>query len=151
MVSKELLDMLIKAISSEIQMSIQCMWQQFMVKGVEGAAVENILNQVASEKFRNAEVLAKRLVYLAGVPPVSFDPVHVGHGLDDMLKEDVQMEEETIDLLKQAMQLASNEGDFATRRLLEDTLCSEEGYLDLFSKILVGMTRPFTQPKLDSG
>ena len=151
MVSKELLDMLGKAIASELQMSVQCLWQQIMVKGIEGAAIQNILGQAAMEKLKNAEALAKRLVYLAGVPPVSFNPVHVGHGLDDMLKENVQMEEETVDLLKQTIQLASKEGDFTTRRLLEKILSSEEEHLDSFSKLLVGMTKPFTQPKLDSG
>jgi bacterioferritin len=63
-----------------------------------------------------------------------------------MLKEDVQAEEEAISLYKQAIQVASKEGDFATKRLLEDILSNEEKHLDKFSKLLVGMTSPFTQP-----
>jgi bacterioferritin len=49
-------------------------------------------------------------------------------------------------LYKQAIQVASKEGDFTTRRLLEDILNDEEKHLDTFSKLLVGMTSPFTQP-----
>ena len=63
-----------------------------------------------------------------------------------MLTEDVQTEEAAINLYKQAIQAASKDGDFTTRRLLEDILSDEEKHLDTFSKLLVGMTSPFTQP-----
>jgi len=63
-----------------------------------------------------------------------------------MLKENVQAEEEAIRLYKQTIQLASKEGDFGTVKLLEDILVHEEKHLDTFSKLLVGMTSPFTQP-----
>jgi bacterioferritin len=142
--------MLNKAVAHELQSSIQYMWQHLIVKGVEGAAVENIFRKIAIEAAKNTEVLAERLVYLAGVLPVSFDPVHVEPGLDDMLKENIQHEEETINLLKQAIQMASKEGDYTTRKILEDVLADEEKHLDKVSKLLVGMTKPFTQLKLDS-
>lgn len=149
-VSKELLDMLNKVVTREVQFSIQYMWQRLMVKGVEGAAVESIFRQMAVESGANAELLGERLVYIAGVLPVTFDSVHVGHTLDDMLKENIQNSEETIDLLKQAIQSADKEGDFTTRRILEAVLAVDEKHLDRVSKLLVGMTKPFTQLKLDS-
>jgi bacterioferritin len=150
MASKELLDMLNKGVAREVQFSIQYMWQRLMVKGIEGVAVESIFRQMAIESAANAEVLGERLVYLAGVLPVTFDSVHIGHSLDDMLKENIQNSEETVDLLKQTIQLASKEGDFATCRMLEDVLSIDEKHLDRVSKLLVGMTKPFTQLKLDS-
>jgi bacterioferritin len=58
----------------------------------------------------------------------------------------VQAEEEAINLYKEAALVASKEGDFTTRRLLEEILSNEEEHLDKFSKLLVGMTSPFTQP-----
>jgi len=149
--SKELLDMLNKGVARELQFSIQYMWQRLMVKGIEGAAVENIFRRMAVESAKNAEMLGERLVFLAGVLPVTVDSVHVGHSLDDMLKENIQNEEEIIDLFKQAIQMASKEGDYTTCRILEDVLCAEEKHLDKVSKLLVGMTKPFTQLKLDSG
>jgi bacterioferritin len=148
--SKELLDMLNKGVAREVQFSIQYMWQRLMMKGIEGVAVENIFRKMAMESAANAQVLGERLVFLAGVLPATFDSVHVGHGLDDMLKENIQNSEENIDLLRQAIQLSNKEGDFATRRILEDVLVVEEKHLDRVSKLLVGMTKPFTQLKLDS-
>jgi bacterioferritin len=150
-ISKEMLDMLNKLVARELQFSIQYRWQQIMMKGVEGATVEKVFREMAIENIENATKLAERLVYLAGVLPSTFDATHVAHGLDDMLKENVQFEEEIIDMLKQAIQMATKEFDYTTRRLLEDVLMVEEKHLDKISKLLVGMTKPFTQLKLDSG
>jgi bacterioferritin len=146
MVSKELLEMLNKGIARELQASIQYMWQHVMAKGIEGAVVENTFRQIAITEMKHAESLAERLVFLDGVPTLNPDTVHIGHTLDAMLKENVQAEEEDIDLYKQAIQLASKEGDYTTRRMLEEILSNEEEHLDKFSTLLVGMTRPYTQP-----
>ena len=147
MVSKELLEMLNKGIARELQVSIQYMWQHVMAKGIEGAVVENTFRQIAITEMKHAEILAERLVFLDGVPTLNPDTVHIGHTLDAMLKENVQAEEEAIDLYKQAIQLASKEGDYTTRRMLEEILSNEEEHLDKFSTLLVGMTRPYTQPE----
>jgi bacterioferritin len=143
--SKELLDMLNKGISRELQVSIQYMWQHIMARGIEGAVVENTFREIAIAEMQHAEALAERLAFLAGVPTATPEPVHVGQSLDEMLKDNIQGEEETIDLYKQTIQMAAKEGDYTTRRLLEEILSSEEGHLDKFSKLLVGMTKPFTQ------
>jgi bacterioferritin len=145
MVSQELLEMLNKGIARELQVSIQYMWQHIMAKGIEGAVVEDTFRQISITEMKHAEKLAERLVFLNGVPTLTPDPVHIGHSLEEMLKENVQAEEEAISLYKQTIQVASKEGDFTTRRMLEDILSNEEEHLDKFSKLLVGMTSPFTQ------
>ena len=145
MASKELLEMLNKGIARELQVSIQYMWQHIMAKGIEGAVVEKTFRKISITEMKHAEKLAERLVFLNGVPTLTPDPVHIGHSLEEMLKENVQAEEEAISLYKQTIQLASKEGDFTTRRMLEDILSNEEEHLDKFSKLLVGMTSPFTQ------
>jgi len=145
-VSKKLLELLNKGIALELNVSIKYLWQHILVKGIEGAVVENLFRDIAITEMKHAEALAERLAFLNGVPPNKFEPVHVGISLEEMLKEDVQAEEEAISLYKQAIQVASKEGDFGTVKLLEDVLSSEEKHLDKFSKLLVGMTSPFTQP-----
>jgi len=144
--SKQLLDFLSKGIALELHVSIKYMWQHILAKGLEGAVVEKMFRDIAITEMKHAEDLAERLAFLNGVPPNKFDPVHAGITLEEMLKEDEEAEEELVSLYKQAIQLARKEGDFATARLLEDILSSEEKHLDKFSKLLVGMTSPFTQP-----
>jgi bacterioferritin len=146
--SEKLLDFLNEGIARELQVSVQYMWQHVMVKGIEGAVVENMFREIAIEEMKHAEDLAERLVFLNGVPTSNANPVHVGTNLEEMLKEGVQLEEEAISLYKQAIQVAEREGDFTTRRLFEAILSNEEKHLDKFGKMLVGMTSPFTQPQL---
>lgn len=148
MVSEKLLDLLNKGIAAELQVSIQYMWQHVQVTGIDGAVVNGIFRQVAIVEMKHAEKLAERLNYLNSVPTTKPDPVFVGGSLIEMLKQNEQNEEEAIQLYKHAIQVASEEGDYTTRRLLEDILSEEENHIDIFGKLLVGMTSPFTQPGL---
>jgi bacterioferritin len=148
MVSKQLKDLLNKGIARELQVSIQYMWQHTQVTGLDGANVQNTFRQIALAEMKHAEKLADRLDFLDGVPTTKPDPVFVGGSLIEMLKQDEQNEEEAINLYKQAIQVAQKEGDYTTRRLLEDILAEEENHINIFGKLLVGMTEPFTQPEI---
>jgi bacterioferritin len=146
MVSKQLLDLLNKGIARELQVSIQYMWQHVQVTGLDGSNVQNIFRQIALAEMKHAEKLAERLDYLDSVPTTKPDPIFVGGSLIEMLKQNEQNEEEAITLYKQAIQVAQKEGDYTTRRLLEEILAEEETHINIFGKLLVGMTEPFTQP-----
>ena len=148
MSSEKLLKLLNEGIAHHLQVSIQYMWQHVMAKGIEGAIAENVFRKTALIEMKHAEELAERLVFLNGVPVNDPKPVHVGHSLEEILKENVQAEEEGINLFKEAIQVASKEGDYGTRRLLEEILIDEEDHLGKFGKMLVGLTSPFTQPQL---
>lgn len=147
MVSQQLLDFLNKGIARELQVSIQYMWQHIQVTGVDGAIVAGIFRKVAIAEMKHAERLAERLDYLNGVPTTKPDPIFVGGSLIEMLKQDEQNEEEAITLYKQAIQVAALEGDYTTRRMLEEILAEEEEHIKTFGSLLVGMTDPFTQPE----
>ena len=149
MVSQNLLDLLNKGIARELQVSIQYMWQHVQVTGIYGAIVEETFKKIAIAEMKHAEKLAQRLDYLNGVPTTKPDPIFVDDNLLEMLRHDEQNEEEAIRLYKQAIQVAASEGDFTTRRLLEDILAEEENHINTFGKLIVGMTDPFTQPVPD--
>jgi bacterioferritin len=146
LVSEKLLEFLNKAIARELQVSIQYMWQHVQVTSIDGAVVEDIFRNIAIAEMKHAERLAERLDYLNGVPTTAPDPIFVGGSLIEMLKQDEQDEEDSISLYKEAIQVAVEEGDYTTRRLLEEILADEETHINVFGKLLVGMTEPFTQP-----
>ena len=148
LVSEKLLDLLNEGIAKELQVSIQYMWQHVQVTGLDGTVVKDIFRKISINEMKHAEKLAERLNYLNGVPGIKPDPIFVGGSLIEMLKQDEQDEEESIVLYRRAIQVASEEGDFTTRRLLEEILSEEETHIDTFGKLLVGMTSPFTQPGL---
>lgn len=146
MASQKLLEYLNKGIARELQVSIQYMWQHVQVTGADGVIVEGIFRKTAIAEMKHAERLAERLDYLNGISTTKPDPIFVGGSLIEMLKQDEQNEEEAITLYKQAIQVAAEEGDYTTRRLLEEILSDEEDHINTFGKLLVGMTEPFTQP-----
>jgi bacterioferritin len=144
--SQKLLDFLNKGIARELQVSIQYMWQHIQVTGTDGAIVEGVFRKTAIAEMKHAERLAERLDYLNGVATTKPDPIFVRGSLIEMLKQNEQDEEKAITLYKQAIQVAAEEGDYTTRRMLEEILAEEETHINLFGKLLVGMTEPFTQP-----
>ena len=148
--SQKLLEFLNKGIARELQVSIQYMWQHVQVTGINGALVEDTFRKIAIAEMKHAERLAERLDYLNGVPTIEPNPIFVGDNLMEMLRQDEQNEEEAINLYKQAIQVAASEGDFTTRKLLEEILAEEETHINTFGKLLAGMTDPFTQPTPDA-
>jgi bacterioferritin len=148
LVSEKITDFLNRAISQELQVSIQYMWQHVQVTGIEGSFVEDIFRKTAITEMKHAERLAERLDYLNGVATTKPDPVFVGGSLIEMLKQDEKDEEAAIEFYKEAIQTAAHEGDYTTRRMLEEILAEEENHINTFGKLLVGMTEPFTQPEI---
>lgn len=146
MASKELMDVLNKGIAGELQVSIQYMWQHVLITGLESLTVRDVFRKIAIVEMGHAEELAERLSVLNGIPTSKPDPIFVGSGLLEMLKQDQQNEEQAVMLYKRGVQLAAKEGDSSTRLLLERILFEEEEHLELFGKLLVGMTQPLTQP-----
>jgi bacterioferritin len=124
------------------------MWQHIQVTGINGATVEDVFRKIALAEMKHAERLAERLDYLNGVATTKPDPIFVGGSLLEMLTQDEQDEEDSINLYKQAIQAAAEEGDYTTRRMLEEILAEEETHINTFGKLLVGMTEPFTQPEI---
>ena len=146
MTSKQLLGILNKGIARELQVSIQYMWQHVQVTGIMGAVVADKFKEIAITEMKHAEELAERLSYLNGVPTTKPDPIFVGNSLREMLIQDQKNEEEAIQLYKKGVQVAKKDFDFVTESLLVKILSEEEEHVDIFGKLLVGMTSPFTQP-----
>ena len=148
MVSRKLLELLNKGVARELQVSIQYMWQHVQVTGIEGVLVRHIFKEIAISEMKHAEELAERITSLNGIPTEKPEPIFVGGSLIEMLKQDQQNEEDAIRLYKSTIQVAELEGDVTTRGLLEKILSDEETHVDIFGKMLVGKTDPFTQPNL---
>jgi bacterioferritin len=98
--------------------------------------------------MKHAERLAERLDYLDGIATTKPDPIFVGGSLIEMLTQDERDEEQAINLYKQAIQAAAEDGDYTTRRMLEEILAEEENHINIFGKLIVGLTEPFTQPEM---
>ena len=136
MASKKLLDMLNDAISRELQVSIQYIWQHVTVRGINSESVGGVFKQVAMAEMKHAEQIAERLDYLGGSPTTKPTPIDVGKTMKEMLEIDKKAEEEAIKLYKEIIALSEKEGDVVTKRLFEEIVSAEEGHHNTFSTLL---------------
>lgn len=130
--SKELLELMNKAVARELQVSIQYMWQHIQWVGVKGFTIKDQLKIIAINEMTHAELVADRLVYLGGAPTTKPDPIEVGESLKEMIANDMAAEEEAIILYRKIIKLAAEEEDVVTKKLFEQILEDEEGHLDMF-------------------
>ncbi|MBI4181088.1 MAG: ferritin [Chloroflexi bacterium] len=135
-VSKKLLDNLNEAISRELQVSIQYIWQHVQWGGVKGFAVQNELKSIAIAEMKHAEAIAERLYYLGGTPTTKPTPIFVGETLKEMITQDVKDEASGIKLYQQIIETARKEGDETTNRLFRQILQEEESHHDTFTTLL---------------
>jgi bacterioferritin len=134
--SGKLTDLLNKAIAREIQVSVQYMWQHVMAKGLESAAIADVLKDTAIAEMKHAEKIAERIFYFDVVPTTKPDPIKMVSSLKDMLEADAQAEVEAIVLYKEIIKQAASEGDSTTRLLFEEILADEEAHHDTFTTLL---------------
>ena len=136
MASKKLIDMLNQAISMELQVSIQYMWQHVRIYGMHSGSLGGILKEVAITEMKHAEEIAERIDYLGGEPTTKPAPITVGKTPEEMLSLDKKAEEGAIAFYREIIKTASDEGDIVTRKLFEDILADEEDHHNTFSGLL---------------
>ncbi len=117
MASSKLLDLLNKAISRELQVSIQYMWQHVQWSGVKGYAVQEAFKSISKVEMKHAEMLAERIFYLGAKPTTKPEHIDIGDSLKEMIALDIKSEEGTIKLYKEIIVLAEKEGDITTAHL----------------------------------
>lgn len=135
MASPKLLEMLNKAITLELQVSIQYMWQHVQWSGVKGFAVHDEFKNIAMVEMKHAERIAERLYYLGGTPSTKPAPITVGEDLKEMIEQDIKAEETGINLYKQIIEVAEKEGDVTTAHIVRDIVEQEEGHHDTFTTL----------------
>ncbi len=136
MASKELLELLNKAIAREIQVSIQYMWQHVQWIGVKGFATKDAFEEIARAEMKHAESIAERLFYLGEIPTTKPTEIVVGKTLKEMVARDVKDEENAITLYKSIIVKARKEKDETTALLFMNILKDEEDHHDTFTTLL---------------
>jgi bacterioferritin len=134
--SEELKNLMNEAISRELQVSIQYMWQHVLWSGVTGYAVKDMFRKISIVEMKHAEAIAERLAYFGGTPTSKPAPIFVGDTLKEMIEQDQKNEAEGIQLYRRIIEVAGREGDVTTRKLFEDIIAEEEDHHDTFTSLL---------------
>ena len=147
MASQKLKDLMNKGLASEIQVTIQYMWQHVQWIGVEHYAVSEQFKEIAIQEMKHAEKIAERLWYLDGVPTTKPAPIQVGGEMWEMVDYDITAEQQAIDLYKEIMEVAMKEGDPTTRFIFEKILEEEEEHHDFFASLKQGQPKKTSRAK----
>ena len=132
----KIVDLLNEAAAGELQAIIQYMWQHVMVTGMNSPQVGDLLRKTAIGEMKHYEKIAERIDYLGGVPTTQPAPVKTSKGNVQMLKDDVQAEEEAIRMYRNIIEVAMREKDYTTMEMFEDILAEEEEHHYNFKTLL---------------
>lgn len=83
------------------------------------------------DEMKHADNLIKRILFLEGLPNLQdLGKLMIGENTKEILKSDLKLENMALVDLKAAIAYCESIGDYASRELLEEILCSEEDHID---------------------
>ncbi len=90
----------------------------------------------AIDEMKHAEKLIGRILFLEGLPVVSsLKKITIGADVTKQLANDHASEAEAIMAYNQAIKLAGEVADFATREILQDILKDEDAHIDKIEEL----------------
>lgn len=128
-------DKLIKALNSLLSDELTAI-NQYMVHSEMCAnwgyeKLHKHFEKRAIDEMKHAEKLIGRILFLEGLPTVSnLGKMSIGSNVPGMLAGDHAHEMAAIKAYNDAIKLAGDVGDFATREILEHILQDEDGHID---------------------
>lgn len=85
----------------------------------------------AIDEMKHTGMLIARILFLEGTPVVTkLNKIHIGSDVPKMFKNDHEAEEVAIVGYNEAIKLAGDVKDFATREILESILNDEDAHID---------------------
>lgn len=83
------------------------------------------------DEMKHADALVKRVLFLQGLPNLQdMGKLKIGENTEEMLRCDLELEQEAVPLLREAIQHCEKVKDYVSRELFEDILASEEEHID---------------------
>ena len=80
-----------------------------------------------NDEKQHADALIKRILFLEGTPDVGNRiPLNIGKDVQEMLANDLALERQVIEALKNAIAVCEKEHDYQTREILEGMLADTE-------------------------
>ena len=87
--------------------------------------------QESIDEMKHADKLAERIFFLDGLPNFQLlGRLKIGETVEEILKADLELEQEALPMLKDAIEHCESVRDYVSRDLFADILESEEGHVD---------------------
>lgn len=99
--------------------------------------LHDVSEKRAIDEMKHAEKLIGRIIFLEGIPIVSsLNNIHIGADVAKQIANDRTAEEGAIKAYNEAIKLAVEVGDNATKEMLENILLDEDAHIDKIEELL---------------
>ncbi len=113
-------------LSREYQAIIAYVVYSQMIKGAAYMAIARELESHAKEELAHAITIAKQIDYLGGTPTAEPRPVKISEQADDMLRFDLDNENDTVRNYRQRVRQCEALGEFAMAEEIREILKEEQ-------------------------
>ena len=129
--NEKLVDMLNVLLADELTAINQYIVHAEMCEDWGYSKLHSSFEKRAIDEMKHAEKLIGRILFLEGTPVVSnLNNINIGSGVDIQVENDRVAEEGAIKLYNDAIILAGEVRDYATRDILTEILNDEDAHMD---------------------
>ncbi|RPJ05017.1 MAG: bacterioferritin, partial [Deltaproteobacteria bacterium] len=131
--NKKVIDLLNQARERELGAISQYMVHHYELEDKDYGKLASRLKEIAIAEMKHAEKLAERILFLNGQPSTkAAGQALKGQEIADMLKTDIGLETEAIQMYNEAAVVCAAEKDQVSKDLFEELLKNEEEHLNAF-------------------
>jgi bacterioferritin len=123
---KQLIDLLNEDLAREYQAIIAYVNYSQALKGPQYMSIAKELEKHAGEELKHALIVAKLIDYLGGSPGVTPKPVKTSEKATEMLRFDLDNENQTVRHYRERVRQAESLGEFAIAEHLREILKQEQ-------------------------
>ena len=123
---QQLIELLNEDLAREYQAIIAYVVYSQVLKGAQYMNIAQELEQHASEELAHALIISKQIDYLGGMPTTTARPVRVSEKAEDMLRFDLDNENETVRNYRERVRQCEALGEFALAEQIRDILVQEQ-------------------------
>jgi bacterioferritin len=123
---QQLIDLLNEDLSREYQAIIAYVVYSQVLKGAQYMKIAEELEMHAAEELQHALLVSNQIDYLGGMPTVTAKPVKVSDKAEEMLRFDLQNENETIRNYRERVRQCEALGEYAIAENLRKILVQEQ-------------------------
>ena len=123
---EELIKLLNQDLAREYQATIAYVVYSQVLKGAQYMTIAKELEVHASEELAHAIIIAKQIDYLGGMPVTVPEPVRTSEKAEDMLRFDLEAENETIRNYRLRVRQCEALGEYAIAEQIRDILIQEQ-------------------------
>ncbi len=142
----ELVDLLNEDLAGEYQAIISYVIYSQVIKGAPYMTIAAELEKHAAEELGHALIIAGQIDYLGGMPVVSPKPVKTSATAEDMLRFDLENENETVCRYRDRVRQCEALGEFAVAEHIRDILVQEQDHQIALATALGIETPDVTRP-----